>query len=199
MYNIIKMTMNRNQYIKIDKSIEEICKMEIDFDDYDSNDRIEDLEIVEGCNVLIYKSINREEDYENIYRGIKIMITTINMVYGDRYRKLPRTIEYIVINKKIYRNDEYDMMEYMTYETFERYVYEDAIREKIYEDEEMRIAINGCIIGNERAVIDIIRRLEEREDRRYNYNYERLVEMVYKSCFMLNRVREEIRMIKIKN
>jgi len=48
-------------------------------------------------------------------------------------------------------------------------------------------------------VIDIIEKIRERGDGRYNYNYKRLVEMVYKSCFMLNRVRDEIRRIKIKN
>ena len=89
------------------------------------------------------------------------------------------------------------MMEYMIYETYERYVYEEAIREKIYEDEEMRIAINGCIIGNEEVVMEIIRRIGERVDKKYNYK--RLVEMVYKSCFRLYRVKDEIRRIKNKN
>ena len=55
--------MNRNQYIKINKSVEEIAKIKIDY--YDKKEKIEDLELKGDENVLIYKDEEGNGDENN--------------------------------------------------------------------------------------------------------------------------------------
>ncbi len=120
---------NRNQYIRIDKSVEEMAKIDIYFDDYEYEDeeRIEDLELKGDENVIIYK-YNKYSDLINIYGGIRIMITDKEMLREDRYKELPENIEYVIVKKKVYEvRKEEEMMRFMSNRRIKEYV-EEMIR-----------------------------------------------------------------------
>ncbi len=106
--------------------------------DTESEMRIEDLELVEDSNVLIY--INGEvkkEEFENIYSGVRVMITTKNTIDKDRWRYLPRQIKKIII-VEVYGDytvydindisnidgDEFEMIRFMSKRYFNKYLEE---------------------------------------------------------------------------
>ncbi len=116
---------NRNQYIRIDKSVEEIAKIKINFNNYHYNykDKIEDLELEGDENVLINNNYTGNGDeFINIHRGVKIMITTEGTIKEDRYKKLPENVDYVIVDNRIYEvKDEFDMMRFMIKERKERF------------------------------------------------------------------------------
>jgi len=68
------MTYINNQYIRLDKPLEEIAKIEIKTDE--NNKMISDLDIKDyEPNVIIAYGIDRKIDYCNIFSSVKILIT----------------------------------------------------------------------------------------------------------------------------
>jgi hypothetical protein len=134
------MEMKRNQYIKIDNTIEEIAKTKIKFDGrYDDREGIEELGIEEGVNVLIYKNERGDgEEFINIYSGIRVLITTKKTIDTDRYKKLPENIEYVIIDRMIYsKREEIEMMEFKSRGSLEEYAGE-LVRSGRYEERNKR-------------------------------------------------------------
>jgi ankyrin repeat protein len=144
--------LNGNQYIRLEGTIEDIANMKIKFDykTYDYKELI-DLEIgTEEPNVLIYHINNikktREEiqsEYINIYSKIKIIISSFHSfndftrnLYGDGYKKLPKHIEYLILDDTIYKLDnEFEMMEFMAKKTFKNYIKNEVIKNERWNDE----------------------------------------------------------------
>ncbi len=105
------------QYIKLNEPLEEISKIKVN--DMTIFRYIQDIEINEEPNILIYcynKKIKRI-DMENIYSGIRILITNYELM-RDIYRNIPYHIEYVIVDNKIYKNNG-DMFEYIDFLTYE--------------------------------------------------------------------------------
>ena len=68
------MTYTNNQYIRLDIPLEEIAKIEIKTDE--NNKLIEDIEIGDYVNVVI--AYGDKVEYDNIYGGVKILITDVS-------------------------------------------------------------------------------------------------------------------------
>jgi hypothetical protein len=115
---------NRNKYIRMDKSVEEIAKIKINFYNYNSKDNIEDLELNGDENVIIYKNdYGYGDEFINIYNKVKIMITTEDTINEDKYKKLPENVEYVIVDNLIYEvKDEFEMMRFMSKERFNEYI-----------------------------------------------------------------------------
>jgi len=94
------MTYINNQYIRLDKPLEEIAKIEIKTDE--NNKMISDLDIKDfEPNVIIAYGIDRKIDYCNIYSSVKILITNIDALKG-RIEEIPEFIEVIIVDNLIY-------------------------------------------------------------------------------------------------
>lgn len=106
--------------------------------DSETEMRIEDLEIVEGANVIIYMNDKvKKEEFENIYSGVRVMITTKNTIDKDRWRYLPKNIRKIII-VEVYGDytvydindisnidgDEFEMIRFMSKRYFNKYLEE---------------------------------------------------------------------------
>jgi hypothetical protein len=89
-----------NQYIRLDISLEEIAKIEIKTDG--KNKLIEDIEIGDYVNVVIANG--KQVEYDNIYGGIKILITDEEALKKNEY-KIPEYIEKIIVYGCVYDNN----------------------------------------------------------------------------------------------
>ena len=95
-----------NQYMKTDKTLEELKEIYIKSDENDKE--LDDLEFNEIPNVLFYKE-KSENGYkkglmENIFSSVKILVTDF-WTLKDYFMEIPDFIEYIVGNNKIYKNN----------------------------------------------------------------------------------------------
>jgi ankyrin repeat protein len=127
--------MDRNQYKRIEGTVEEISKTYINFNDYDSKDKIEDLELGGEENVLIYRGNGNGDEFINIYSGIRIMITTERTINGDRYKKLPENVDYVIVKNRVYEvKNEFDMMKFKSEGRFREYIEELERQGKINEN-----------------------------------------------------------------
>jgi len=95
------MSYSNNQYLKLDLPIYKILKINININD-DNNEKIEDFEMpYEMPNIVIaYGNVN----YNNIIGTVKILITDYNAI--EKNDVIPEFIEYIIIYRYIYRNNE---------------------------------------------------------------------------------------------
>jgi hypothetical protein len=96
---------NKNQYIRIDKSVEEISNMKTYIKNYHYNykDEIEDLELGGDENVIIYRNeIGNGDEFINILGCVRIMITTEETINKDRYKKLPESVDYVIVDNEAY-------------------------------------------------------------------------------------------------
>ena len=99
------MAYTNNQYIRLNKPLEEIAKIEIKTDK--ENRMISDLDIKEyEPNVIIAYGIDKEIDYCNIFSSVRILITDIETLIG-KIEEIPEFIEVITMDKFIYydKND----------------------------------------------------------------------------------------------
>ena len=95
------MTYINNQYIRLDKPIEEIAKIEIKTDG--KNKLIEDIEIGDyDVNVVI--AYGDKVEYDNIYGGVKILITDEEALKKNEYI-IPEYIEKIIVYGCVYENN----------------------------------------------------------------------------------------------
>jgi len=94
------MTYINNQYIRLDKLLEEIAKIEIKTDE-NNNKLIEDLEIEDYSNVVI--AYGEKVEYNNIFPSIKILITDETALIKNEY-KIPEYIEKIIVYGYVYEN-----------------------------------------------------------------------------------------------
>jgi hypothetical protein len=103
------MTYINNQYLILDKSIEEISKIKIKIDE--NNQIIEDLEITEyQPNIII--AYGEKVNYNNIYGTVKILITDIETIQIN-YNNIPENIEKIIISGEIIENKISDINGYL--------------------------------------------------------------------------------------
>jgi hypothetical protein len=186
----------RNRYIRIDGGLDEILKYEINFEKYNDIDKIEDLEVVGDENVLLYcnieddmvdimtyeqyeryKEINRrrEDEFINIYSGVRVLITLKDTINEDKYKKLPKSIEYVIVvedeQRYIYRNEDFEMMNFMKKETLEKYVREEIMRGARYNEYNMmgETTLNiVCRKGLDELAIELILRMNEESINRCN-------------------------------
>ena len=94
------MTYTNNQYIRLDKPIEEIAKIEIKTDE--KNKLIEDIEIGDYVNVVI--AYGERVEYNNIYGGVRILITDEEALTKNEY-KVSEYIEKIIVYGCVYENN----------------------------------------------------------------------------------------------
>jgi hypothetical protein len=160
---------NRNQYIKINKSVEEIAKIKID---YNNIEKIEDLELEGDENVLIYK--NKEgngDEFINIYSGTRIMITTEETINEDKYKKLHVNVDYVIVKNRIYEvKDEFEMMRFMSEERFIEYIEEVERHGKVNESNKdgYTALMISCYKGMERVAMELIPRMSEEGINKWN-------------------------------
>lgn len=131
--------MNKNQYIRIEGTVEEIGKMETRIlSIYYWRRKLEELELEGDENVLIYSNEKGDgEEFINIYSKIRIMITDRGTIEEDKYKKLPKNIEYVIVENMIYDvKEELDMMYYMKKDTLKEKIRE-IIGRGIYNDSSM--------------------------------------------------------------
>lgn len=151
-----------NRYYKIEEY--EIGEYEIEYVD---GERVENLEYIGVGNVIVY-SIKRREDNDysdiiNISNNIRILITdyiTMTMIY----REIPSNIERIIVDKKEYKNDRYELMEFMEDEDIIEYVMEieNNNKENIYNEKDRKgrnILYYVCNIGREELCIKIAEKM----------------------------------------
>jgi ankyrin repeat protein len=163
---------NRNQYVKIDKPVEEIVKIEIYFyGDYDDYDMIEDLELEGDENVIIYKNKGNGDEFINIFCKARMMITTEDTINEDKYKKLPENVEYVIVNNKIYEiKDEFEMMKFMSEERFMEYIGEMERHGKINENNKKgeTILYWACSNNMERVAMELIPKMSEEAINKWN-------------------------------
>jgi len=138
------MTYTNNQYIKLDKRLEEILKIQVKTDE--NNRLIEDLEIDDYPNVII--ACGNKVEYNNIFGGVKILITNEDALEKNEY-KIPEYIERIIVYGYMYRNNK---------EEIERMINE------LVNGNELLKAIDR---KNENKAIEILEEIQE-----ININYE---------------------------
>lgn len=163
-----------NGYYKIDEK--EIIEYDIE---YVNDERVENLEYKDG-NVLVY-SINRRED--NDYGDLINMMSSVRIIVSDYitmtmiYREIPSNIERIIVDKKEYKNERYELMEFMEEKEIIEYVME--IENKyndsdIYNDNNengKNILYYVCNIGREELCIKIAGKMRrESIERIYDNN-----------------------------
>ena len=113
---MIKQIYRENEYLRIEKKVEEISRMRIKImsSPIKRPKGIEELEInVEEPNVLICEGDeNVIMRYENIYPSVRIIITDAESIRNERWKEVPEYVEYILVNNmtifeelKIYRNN----------------------------------------------------------------------------------------------
>jgi ankyrin repeat protein len=130
-----------NQYIRLDMSLEEMAKIEIEFEDI--NKGLEDINIYDDKgepNVVVYYEFDERGDLNNIYTGIKTMITNMAAIV-DRWDNIPEYIENIIVYGRVYKNtkDKFDFLEFNSEER-QREIIDELVREN---------RINECnIIGD---------------------------------------------------
>jgi len=99
------MAYTNNQYIRLNKPLEEIAKIERKTDK--KNRMISDLDIKDyEPNVIIAYGIDNKIDYCNIFSSVRILITDIKTLYG-KIEEIPEFIEVIIVDNLIYydKND----------------------------------------------------------------------------------------------
>jgi len=164
-----------NQYIKIEDEIKNIKNLEIEFD----LKKVSDLEIEGEPNILIYNGLGEDEiELSNIFYSVKILITTLETIYKNKYEYIPEFVEYIIIDKKIYKNDKNNKIElsrFMMLDRFSEFI-EETIRNNNYE----------MINSNNENILYIIcsRRLIKRPNdliikfNKINYDYSWMLNML---------------------
>ncbi len=172
---------NRNQYKRIEGTVVKISKIYIFFDNYDSKDKIEDLELEGDENVIIYKNEEGNGDeYINIYSGAKIMITTEKTINEDKYKKLPESVDYVIVDRLVYEvKDEFDMMKFKSEKRFREYIEEVERQGKINENNKngetvLTIACKNEIAsknGMERVAMEIIPRMSDEAINKWNNKF----------------------------
>jgi hypothetical protein len=85
--------------------------------------KLEDMEIVENTNMMIYSSKGIKDDYNNIYRGVRVMITDNYTIEDDRYREIGDNVDVIIIDGIRYerREEEFEKIMFMSGERLEDY------------------------------------------------------------------------------
>ena len=162
------MTYINNQYIRLDKPIEEIAKIEIKTDK--KNKMISDLEIKKyNPYIVIAYGINNRIDYCNIYSSVRILITDLETLKG-RIEEIPEFIEVIIMNNKIYydRNEkesdkEFDLLYFENdKDRFEMKVERLIERGKINSSNKIGDTILNYLIMNkkEEKALELIERME---------------------------------------
>jgi ankyrin repeat protein len=174
---------NRNQYIRIDKSVEKISKMNIYIKNYYYNftEKIEDLELEGDENMIIYRNeIGNGDEFINIYSGAKIMITTEKTINEDKYKKLPESVDYVIVDRLVYEvKDEFDMMKFKSEKRFREYIEEVERQGKINENNKngetvLTIACKNEIAsknGMERVAMEIIPRMSDEAINKWNNKF----------------------------
>ena len=132
------MSYTNNQYIRLDKPIEEIAKIEIETNK--KNKLIEDIELGDNdVNVVIANG--DKVVYNNIYGGIKILITDEKALLKNEF-KIPEYIEKIIVHGCVYENNKREI---------------ERIKEGLKNGSELIIAIEG---RNERLALELLKREE---------------------------------------
>lgn len=177
-----------NQYIKIKETIEEIGNKEYKFT-YNYNDKIpniEDLELIEEPNIILYMNRTDGSEFINIYRSVRIMITTYWTLY-DKFDNLPENIETIIIidesgyNKKniILENKEINMMFLMSNTVLINFIKKMIQEEKydVYNDKDETLLFWLCRRNITENTMELIEKMSEEMINKLNkddYYYEEL-------------------------
>jgi len=111
------MKITNNQYLKLEVSLEEIAKIEIDID-MRINKNIEDIDIeidnLEPNIMICYiNEENKEIDFNNIYPSVRTIIINYEGLDG-RWNIIPDYIENIIVDNRIYKNNrnKFDFIEF---------------------------------------------------------------------------------------
>lgn len=114
----------------IDNIKEFILKINIKY--VDTEIKIEDLEIEDNSNILVYYNNDvKGEEFINIYSGVRVLITSEYTINEDRWEFLPSYIEYVIICDDRYENNiiyelkgkfNFEMMKFMSCDKFEEYI-----------------------------------------------------------------------------
>ena len=164
----------KNQYKRTEETIEEIIGWRIEHTYYTSEDvdKVEDLEIDGEPNVLIYRNDYGEGDeFINIYRSVRIMMTTRYTINEDKYKKLPENVDYVIVENRIYEvKDENDMINFMTSLRAEEYIrnmMEGEIDNEINRKGET-LLMKACEWKKEELVRELMGRMSEESINRMN-------------------------------
>ena len=132
---------------------------------YNDKAGIIDLELEGDENVLIYRNEYGDgEELINILSSIRIMITTELTIYNDKYRKLPKNIEYVIVEGKIYDvREEFEMMNFMKKESFKEYIEEEMRKGRINESNKNgeTLLLMACYRRMEEEAMELIPRMTE--------------------------------------
>ena len=111
---------------------------------------IEDLGLEGDENVIIYRNDKGDgEEFINIYSGIRIMITTERTINGDRYKKLPENVDYVIVKNRVYEvKEEFDMIFFMSEERLKEYIQEAISQGKLNESNKKGNTLLIQVINN---------------------------------------------------
>ncbi len=112
---------NEYYYIENIENIENIIKKKNIY--FTRNKKLEEMEIVEKANMMVYSSKGIKDDYSNIYSKIKVMITDNYTIDEDRYLEIGDNIEMIIIDGIRYytREEEFEKIMFMSGDRLEDY------------------------------------------------------------------------------
>ena len=148
---------NNYEYIRVEENIEEISKIKIKTNKLYR--KIEDIEIdIIEPNILTYYYDKNMENIklENIYSGVKILITSKELMI-KKYKEIPEYIENIIVDGKIYYNNG-NKLEYIDFMSVSEL--DEIIDNYIYNNRCNEVNSRGQIIL-ERAIISFHKRTNE--------------------------------------
>ena len=110
---------DRNKYMYIEAEILEKCKKIVcnyksrknKISDIDIDIDLEENNIYNLPNILVFKSKEETIDFENIFSSVKILISDYNTIGYNKWLDIPENIEYIIVEGKIYRNNKKNKLE----------------------------------------------------------------------------------------